>query len=112
MSPNLKKRIHLFGGTIFIFVLLAVLLGFYFFKYIPERRTAFNRNAFLELDQIEDALQVKDQAYRAAIRMILHQEIVNTDALLKFDYKSGSGVQFSKEYQIGQTRSEWHDSTS
>jgi cbb3-type cytochrome oxidase subunit 3 len=52
MDQDQPKRIRRFASTFGILILLAAVLGFYYFKYVPERRTEFNKAAFLELSQI------------------------------------------------------------
>ena len=91
MSPNPNKRFRNFASTAFILVLLAAVLGFYFFKYVPERRTEFNRNAFLELGQIQNALQAKSQGYFNAFSTIIPSGAIDTNMLSAFNYKHEPG---------------------
>ena len=51
-----------------LLMLLLVLLGFYYLKYVPDRRNELNRNAFLELNQLKYAVQYRNQAYQDALR--------------------------------------------
>ena len=38
MAENLGKRLRAFASTIIILILLAGVIGFYYFKYVPDRR--------------------------------------------------------------------------
>ena len=87
MSQNQTKRIGDFVSTIFILILLAGILAFYYFKYVPDRKAEFNRNAFLELSQIETALQSKSKAYRDAFQNIFPQGKIDPTLLLQFNFK-------------------------
>ncbi|HEY8735382.1 MAG TPA: hypothetical protein VIL90_12505, partial [Puia sp.] len=91
MNQNQTKRIGDFASTIFILILLAGILAFYYFKYVPDRKAAFNRNAFLELSQIETALQSKSKAYRDAFQNIFPQGKVDPTLLLQFNFKPVKG---------------------
>ena len=87
MGSDQPKRIREYASTILIFVLLAGVLGFYYFKYVPERRNEFNRNAFLELGQIQTALQSKSQAYWDAFHNMIPKEKIDPEMLAQFNYK-------------------------
>ena len=51
-----------------LLILLIALLGFYYLKYVPDRRNELNRIAFLELNQFKNAVQYRNQAYQEALR--------------------------------------------
>jgi cbb3-type cytochrome oxidase subunit 3 len=91
MNQNQTKRIGDFASTIFILILLGGILAFYYFKYVPDRKAAFNRNAFLELSQIETALQSKSKAYRDAFQNIIPQGKIDRALLLQFNFKPVKG---------------------
>jgi hypothetical protein len=111
MAPNLTRRIREYASTFVILILLAGVLGFYYFKYIPERRTDFNRNAFLELSQIQSAFQIQNQAYRSAIQNILRQNNPDSSALFKFNYDSAAHATFDDDDILAPTRFELNDLT-
>ncbi|HSZ33302.1 MAG TPA: hypothetical protein VK772_08320 [Puia sp.] len=90
MNSNISKRIRELASTFIILILLSIILCFYYFKFVPERRTEFHRNAFLELSQMESALQSRDAAYRDAIQNILKQTPLDKTSLLKFNFQAGS----------------------
>ena len=69
----MSKRIRDYASSIIIFTLLAVVLAFYYLKYVPEQRSEFNRTAFLELNQIQYALLNKTKALHEALRNIIRQ---------------------------------------
>ena len=71
MAQNKTNRIREYASTIGILILLAGVLGFYYLKYVPERRGEFNQAAFLELNQIEFALQFQNNAYHDALQNII-----------------------------------------
>jgi len=56
------------GGVIFLFVVLALAFSFYFFKYVPARKTEFHRNAFLELKQIEYAFNTRNKSFAYSLQ--------------------------------------------
>ncbi|HLA57791.1 MAG TPA: hypothetical protein VK622_03480, partial [Puia sp.] len=84
MDQDQPKRIRRYASTFGILILLATVLGFYYFKYVPERRTEYNRAAFLELSQIEHALRNQDGAYRNALQNIASQDTIDVKAFDKF----------------------------
>ena len=49
---------------------LGIFLSLYFFKYIPRQQYDHNRRAFLELEQIEKAIQSRNAGYSRAIAFI------------------------------------------
>jgi len=102
MGSNLTKRIHEFGSSIIILIILAGVLGFYLLKYVPERRTEFNRNAFLELNQIEIAFQFQNSAYYSALQLVIQQNHVDPASLSGFNYKPKPNQHFGKGYSMGQ----------
>jgi hypothetical protein len=110
MAENLSKRIRAFASTIIILVLLAGVIGFYYFKYVPDRRAEFNRNAFLELSQIQSALQNQTIGYRGAIQNIIQHGRIDTSALIPFNYNMDAHARFKKGDQVGSIRFEMYDS--
>ncbi|HEY6900675.1 MAG TPA: hypothetical protein VI233_08540, partial [Puia sp.] len=48
-------------------LILGVFLSLYFFKYLPRQKDNYNRRAFLELEQIEKAIQSRNTAYSRAL---------------------------------------------
>jgi hypothetical protein len=90
MSTQISKRIRDLTSTIIILILLGLILGFYYIKYVPDNRRAFHRNAFLELNQMENALQSRNTAFRDAIRNIISQKKIDSSSLLGFNYRPGS----------------------
>ena len=87
MATDQPKRFRNIASTMGILILLAGVLGFYYFKYVPERRAEFNRNAFLELGQIKTALQTKSQAYWDAFHTIVTTGKIDLDLLAQFNYQ-------------------------
>jgi hypothetical protein len=63
MNTSVRKTI----SALLLLGLLAFLLFLYFLKYVPAQRTDFHRRAFLELGQIERAIQERNTAYINAI---------------------------------------------
>ena len=102
MNSNVSKRIRELASTFIILILLSIVLCFYYFKFVPERRSEFHRNAFLELSQMESALQSRDAAYRDAIQNILKQTPLDKFSLLKFNFHSATGA-VPKGNEIGPT---------
>ncbi|HLA59183.1 MAG TPA: hypothetical protein VK622_10500, partial [Puia sp.] len=84
MDQDQPKRIRRYASTFGILILLAAVLGFYYFKYVPERRTEYNKAAFLELSQIEHALRNQDGAYYEALKIIVCQKTIDSKAFDKF----------------------------
>jgi hypothetical protein len=74
MSEGPSKWFRQLTSTFILLLLLIVLLGFYYLKYIPDRRNDLNRAAFLELNQLKSAIQYKDQAYREAFGNAVQEE--------------------------------------
>lgn len=115
MDQEQPKRIRRYASTFGILILLAAVLGFYYFKYVPERRTEYNQAAFLELNQIEYALQHQNRAYDDALQNIIHQDSIDSKALLKFNLQPAN---YSKFYESDKIKSgrfnfiddegEWH----
>jgi hypothetical protein len=110
MNSSISKRIRELASTFIILILLAIILCFYYFKFVPERRTEFHRNAFLELSQMESALQSRDAAYRDAIQNILKQSPLDENSLLKFNFEAGTEKK-PKGNVIGPTEF-WNDDAS
>ena len=88
MAQNKTNRIREYASTIGILILLAGVLGFYYLKYVPDRRSEFNRAAFLELNQVENALQFQNKAYHDALQNIIQHDQIDEKALLRFNLKS------------------------
>ncbi len=89
MAANIGIRIREFAGAFIIFSLLSLIFGLYFLKYIPAQRSNFHRNAFLELSQLENALQERNKGYRDAIHNFIIEKNIDSAALLKFfNYRS------------------------
>ena len=84
MDQDQPKRVRRYASTFGILILLAAVLGFYYFKYVPERRNEFNRAAFLELTQIEHALVNQDRAYHDALQITARQATIDSMAYDKF----------------------------
>ncbi|HEX3080635.1 MAG TPA: hypothetical protein VHQ04_09235, partial [Puia sp.] len=80
MDQDQPKRIRRYASTFGILILLAAVLSFYYFKYVPERRAEYNRAAFLELSQIENALRNQDGAYHNALQNIVSQDTIDSKA--------------------------------
>jgi hypothetical protein len=91
MSSTLSRWIRQLASTFIILILLALVLCFYYLKYIPDKRGEFNQSAFLELNQMKDAFQYRNQAYRDAIENIISQGNIDTSAILKFNYRADKG---------------------
>jgi hypothetical protein len=87
MNPNPTSRFRNLASTVIILILLLGVLAFYYFKYVPERQKEFNRNAFLELSQIETALQAKSTGYLKAFETIIGSDSIAADMLKEFNYK-------------------------
>lgn len=51
-------------------LVLGIFLSLYFFKYLPRQQTGYNRRAFLELEQIGNAIQSRNSAYIHALSYI------------------------------------------
>jgi hypothetical protein len=45
-------------------LVLAVFLSLYFFKYVPQQKSDYNRRAFMELQSVTDAFSRRDAAYQ------------------------------------------------
>jgi hypothetical protein len=61
-----SNRLKRLAGTFVIILLLVIALCVYFLKYVPGQKKTFHRSAFLELSQIQGALNQRNQAYRKA----------------------------------------------
>src|SRR6185312_5361786 len=66
-NASLRKMI----SVLLLIGLLSLLLVLYFLKYVPDQRNEFHRQAFLELGQIQKALQTKNAGSLDAIRTTL-----------------------------------------
>ena len=62
-NTSIRKMI----SALLLLGLLAFLLSIYFLKYVPAQRSDFNRRAFLELSQIEKAIQERNKGYIGVI---------------------------------------------
>ena len=63
-NASLRKMI----SVLLLIGLLSLLLVLYFLKYVPDQRSSFHSQAFLELGQIQKALQTKNAGFLDAIR--------------------------------------------
>jgi hypothetical protein len=61
------SRWRRYAGIFFILALLIVSLSFYILKFVPDQKNIFHQSAFLELSQIKQALNERNDAYRQAI---------------------------------------------
>jgi hypothetical protein len=52
-------------------LILGIFFSIYFFKYVPDQQHVLNNRGFLELQQIQNALQDKETGYEKAIRVSL-----------------------------------------
>jgi hypothetical protein len=102
MNSDTSKRIRELASTFIILILLTIFLCFYYFKYVPEHRSEFHRNAFLELSQMESALQSRDAAYQGAIQNILQQSPLDKPSLSKFNFQAGTET-IPKGHVLGST---------
>src|SRR5450755_1353662 len=85
MDQDQQKKVRRYASTIGILVILAAVLVFYYLKYVPERRSEFNQAAFLELTQIESALQSQNTAYHDALQNIIRKHPIDSNAFIKFN---------------------------
>ena len=106
----MTKRIREYASSIIIFTLLAGVLSFYYLRYVPEQKSEYNRTAFLELNQIEYALQYKNQAYHETLGNIVHQLNFDINYLPKFNYKPGKNPQSGPSDIVRSSRFEWDES--
>jgi hypothetical protein len=67
-SLNTNAPLRKMISVLLIVGLLAFLLVLYFLKYVPDQRSDFHRRAFLELSQIEKAVQARNKAFIEVIR--------------------------------------------
>lgn len=56
-------------------LILGIFLSLYFFKYLPKQQNDYNRRAFLELGQIEKAVQSRNSAYLRALNFIQNSRV-------------------------------------
>jgi len=63
-NASLRKMI----SVLLLIGLLSLLLVLYFLKYVPDQRNDFHRQAFLELGQIQKALQTQNAGFLDAIK--------------------------------------------
>src|SRR6516162_1377986 len=87
MDPSPTNRFRNLASTVIILILLLGVLAFYYFKYVPERQKEFNRNGFLELSQIQTALQTRSTGYWDAFKNIIQNGKLAPDMLREFNYK-------------------------
>jgi cbb3-type cytochrome oxidase subunit 3 len=104
MDQEQPKRIRRYASTLGILILLAAVLGFYYFKYVPERRTEYNQAAFLELTQIEHALQNQDGAYNNALQNIIHHDKIDSLAFDKFNLQVADSQKLEGCKNVGSGR--------
>jgi len=100
MDQDQPKRIRRYASTFGILILLAAVLSFYYFKYVPERRAEYNRAAFLELSQIENALRNQDGAYHNALQNIVSQDTIDSKAFDKFYLQITDSATSDKFYKL------------
>ncbi len=88
-----------------ILLLLGIFMSLYFFKYIPQQQNAYNNRAFMELGQIEKAVQVRNQGYIWAIETFLAHPHAPNPLIRNFTFDPpGPPVQEEpNERKIGQT---------
>jgi len=65
-----NKVIRRIIPAVLTLLILGIFLSLYFFKYLPRRQDDYNRRAFLELEQIEKAIQSRNGAYTRALTYI------------------------------------------
>ena len=92
-SPSLNTSLRKMISALLLVGLLAFLLSLYFLKYVPAQRTDFHRRAFLELGQIERAIQERNSANISAItnsiRKIDADSLRSSPLLNYFRYNGG-----------------------
>ncbi len=88
-----------------ILLLLGIFMSLYFFKYVPQQQNAFNNRAFMELGQIEKAVEVRNQGYIYAIETFLAHPHAPNPLIRNFTFDPpGPPVQEEpNERKIGQT---------
>ena len=98
-TRNISFIFRKLTGVFIILALLAFFLGFYFLKYIPDRRNSFHRSAFQELSQIEGALQDRNEAFRRSILSFLSQsDSISKSPLLQFFHYRSCNLYSPKLY--------------
>lgn len=65
-----NKVIRKIIPAVLTLLILGIFLSLYFFKYLPRQQDDYNRRAFLELEQIEKAIQSRNGAYTRAMTYI------------------------------------------
>jgi len=65
-----NKVIRKIIPAVLTLLILGIFLSLYFFKYLPRQQDDYNRRAFLELEQIEKAIQSRNGAYTRALTYI------------------------------------------
>jgi hypothetical protein len=64
-SPQtISTPVRRFISILLMLLLLAVFLSLYFFKYVPEQKSDYNKRAFMELKSVTDAFSRRDAAYQ------------------------------------------------
>ena len=64
-SPQtISTPVRRFVSILLMLLLLAVFLSLYFFKYVPEQKSDYNKRAFMELKSVTDAFSRRDAAYQ------------------------------------------------
>src|ERR1700754_1088057 len=65
-------------------LILGVFFSIYFFKYIPDQQSTLNNRGYLELQQIEHALDDKEAGYKKAIQVSLQNTKATSRLLASF----------------------------
>ncbi|PWT74477.1 MAG: hypothetical protein C5B59_11095 [Bacteroidetes bacterium] len=68
METKDPKWFKKYSFVLILLLLLVLVFCLYFLKYVPEQQADFHRDAFLELNNIENAITSKDAAYRNAVK--------------------------------------------
>jgi hypothetical protein len=88
-SPQtISTPVRRFISILAMLLLLAVFLSLYFFKYVPEQKSDYNRRAFLELKSVIDAFNGRDLAYQQVVRFLNgepHSIAIGQDTAYKWD---------------------------
>jgi hypothetical protein len=82
--------------VILILLLLGIFMSLYFFKYVPEQQNAFNGRGFMELGQIEKAVQSRNQGYIWAIETFLAHPLAPNPLIQNQHFK------FDPPWSVGQ----------
>ena len=103
-----------------LLILLIALLGFYYLKYVPDRRNELNKNAFMELNQLKNAIQYRNQAYQDVLRNsnqtpLIQPSVTKNNNKNKATSKKQIGLQVNKipdtSFHVGPAQFPLIDST-